>query len=62
MDKGELQEQLRELKQYYLNDRFMTETVAQLQKDLQSSGLVLKEVETTDAEVILVSCQVCCGG
>ena len=41
MSEGELSEQLRDLSVYYLNERFMTETIAQLIKDLNSSGLVL---------------------
>ena len=53
MDKGGLQEQLRELKQYYLNDQFMAETVAQLHKDLQSSGLALQKDLSADPDLIL---------
>ncbi len=53
MDKGGLQEQLRDLRQYYLNDRFMAETVTQLHRDLQSSGLALNEYPSIDPVHIL---------
>jgi len=53
MDKGELAEQLRELKSHYLNDQFMRETLAQLQKDLQSSGLGFQEELTPDPDQTL---------
>lgn len=51
MVKGELSEQLRDLKVHYLNERSMADTVAQLKKDLNSSGLYLHE-ESEDADAI----------
>lgn len=53
MDKNELQVQLQALKQYYLNERFMAETVQQLHKDLQSSGLALDEDISADPDKML---------
>lgn len=51
MVKGELSEQLRNLKVYYLNERFMVDTIAQLKKDLNSSGLDLHLESSDPADV-----------
>jgi len=51
MVKGELSKQLQDLKVHYLNERFMADTIAQLKKDLNNSGLDLQE-ESEDADTI----------
>lgn len=42
MNETELSDRLRDLKVYYLNERFLAETIAQLKKDLNSAGLELQ--------------------
>lgn len=53
----ELEEQLRDLSKYYLNERLVAATLVQLQKDMNGAGLVAELTSTTKATHALLQAE-----